>query len=665
MRKSTLLLIIALPFLLSGVTSPNDKKNYKEGELIIQLFGKAETSTMTASDRLMHDFRDYDLQAVRLLSDRMNVWLFSYDPMKTSDNALLNSIRKHEAVSLAQFNHRIEQRETIPSDPYFDDQWALKNTGQGGGVPDADIDATDAWDITTGGTTATGEEIIIAVIDGGAYLTHEDLNFWKNEHEIPNNGIDDDNNGYVDDYDGWNSYNHSGNIGVDDHGTHVIGICAAKGDNDKGVCGINWNTKVMPIAGSSTWESVAVESYGYVLEMRATYNETNGDYGAFVVVTNSSFGVDAGQPEDYPIWCAMYDSMGMQGVLSAAATANKNWNIDETGDVPTACGSDFIISVTNTTSSDEKNTWAGYGLTTIDLGAPGSQIMSTRINNGYGNKSGTSMATPQVAGAVALLFAAADETFMNAYKNNLEEYSLKIKQYILDGVDILPTLVNKSVTGGRLNVFNSINILQDPPVMAALPDSLIQVMKPDTFDSTYLLMTNTGGSMLNYDLTINDQPEWLVLGNKEGSVAAGETDSVKVYFDTDALAQGDYFSKIHVVQNYYTFDSVAIRLTVSNTAGIYVPVGSASISGIAARPNPFRTSTEISFTSRDEDLVKLEIFNHSGRLVRDLGDHICLQGANRITWDGKDDSGSKLVPGVYFCKITGNKSYGVIRLLIL
>ena len=200
----------------------------------------------------------------------------------------------------------------------------------------------DAWDnYTTGGTSALGDEIVIAIIDDGFDLDHEDLNFWQNDNEIPN-GVDDDNNGYIDDFEGWNAYNQTGNIPADDHGTHVSGIAAALGNNGKGISGVNWNTQVMPIAGSSDNEAIVIEAYSYVLEMCARYNETNGQEGAFVVVTNASFGVNQGDPDDFPIWCGLYDELGSEGILNCAATANHNWNIDQVGDVPTACTSNFL-----------------------------------------------------------------------------------------------------------------------------------------------------------------------------------------------------------------------------------------------------------------------------------------------------------------------------------
>lgn len=367
----------------------------------------------------------------------------------------MNNLSKNANIKHIQNNHtNITLRAITPNDTYYNQQWAP-----------AKIGLPNAWDeFTTGGTTSNGDEIVVAVIDGGFDLNHEDLSFWKNIHEIPNNGIDDDNNGYIDDYDGWNAYNHNGIITSASHGTHVVGIIGAIGNNNKGVSGVNWNVKILPVCGSSGNEATVVEAYSYVLEMRAKYNETNGQRGAFIVATNSSFGVDMGNPNNYPIWCSMYDALGNVGILNCAATANANWNIDQVGDVPSACSSNFLISVTNTTSADVKYTNAGYGVNTIDIGSPGTDIYSTLPNNTYGNNTGTSMATPQVAGVIALMYATMPQSMIQAYKSNPATFSLSVKQHLLDGADRIPAL-NGLVASGRLNAYAAVKAVACPTIV--------------------------------------------------------------------------------------------------------------------------------------------------------------------------------------------------------
>jgi subtilisin family serine protease len=364
--------------------------SYVDNELIIWLEQGVEASTFAAKC-------DAAIMPKRLLSKRLNIWLFEIIDNKEPREEKMLRLSKNADVRVIQNNHtNIKLREAVPDDSYYNMQWAP-----------AIMNLPQAWEeFTTGGVTATGDTIVVAVIDGGADWTHEDLNCWRNIHEIPYNGIDDDNNGYVDDYRGWNAYNHNGTVGANRHGTHVSGIIGAVGNNAKGVCGVNWNVKVMSICGSSSNESIVVEAYSYALEMRARYNETNGEEGAFIVATNSSFGVDYGNPDNYPIWCSMYDEMGNVGILSCGAGPNMNVNVDVVGDVPSACPGNYLIGITNTTSADEKYGGAGYGINNIDLGAPGTSIYSTTPNNDYGNSTGTSMATPQVSGTIALMYAA-------------------------------------------------------------------------------------------------------------------------------------------------------------------------------------------------------------------------------------------------------------------
>ena len=486
---------ICISLVLFSSTFAQDKK-YVKGEVMIQLH------TDTNVESFLDAFQFIELKSKKLLSMRMNIWLFVYDGDRIEEDEVLFTIRQNAEVKAVQFNHYVNLRENIqnnyngeviktspllvPNDPRYNEQWALNNTGQSGGVPDADIDAPEAWNLSTGGITALGDTIVVAIVDGGCDLNHPDLNYWFNYEEIPSNGIDDDGNGYIDDYRGWNAYDNNGNIPSSSHGTHVSGIAAARGNNGIGVSGVNWNCKVMQVGGSSSVEATVVAAYGYVLEMRARYNETNGQHGAFIVATNASFGVDYGQPASFPLWCGIYDSLGAQGVLNCGATANLNVNVDVQGDIPTACPSPYLISVTNTTSSDTKNSGAAYGLTTIDLGAPGTSVLSTYPSNSYSSLTGTSMATPQVTGAIALMFAAANSGLMQSYKLNPSTVAVTIKNHLLSGTDPIAALNNITVTGGRLNVFNAVLSVSSPPDTVP-PTKVIDLAVVDTTSNTLTL----------------------------------------------------------------------------------------------------------------------------------------------------------------------------------
>ncbi len=181
--------------------------------------------------------------------------------------------RQMNGVRAAQFNHYVSERATLPNDPSIGTQWHHVNSN------DRDIDSDLAWDITTGGTTATGDEIVVCVIEpGGANYNHNDLiaNHWTNTAEIAGNGIDDDGNGFVDDINGWNPAGNNDNVGTGNHGTAVSGMIGAKGNNGIGGAGVNWDVKIMQVRVGSLTESNVIAAYNYPYVMRDLYNTTGG-----------------------------------------------------------------------------------------------------------------------------------------------------------------------------------------------------------------------------------------------------------------------------------------------------------------------------------------------------------------------------------------------------
>ena len=449
-----LFLFLATGFQLQGQTTP---PQVVAGELLVQM--EAELKTWPRS------FLEQGIRPSKALIPSMSIWLVEVP--QGHETALLAWLRQQKQVRLAQYNHYISLR-SPPNDPLFSLQWPLHNTGQTGGSAGADIQALQAWNLSTGGLTPFGDTIVICVIDDGLDTQHPDFqrNRWYNYAEIPNNGIDDDQNGYVDDYLGWNTYRQNDDLSDANrggaHGTPVTSIIAADGNNNLGVTGLNWQVKIMTVVGGGT-EAQNLAAYAYPLLMRKRYNESNGQAGAFVVATNASWGLDNLFPADAPLWCAIYDSLGAQGILNIASTTNGNRNVDLTGDLPTTCPSPFLISVTNSNHNDQKEAAAGFGPQSIDLAAPGTGTHTLQRGGGYGNFGGTSAAAPHVTGLIGLLYAAACPRFTRLAKIDPAAAALEARQLVLDGTSRLPQFANLVATGGRLNAFRSLQLLLQQP----------------------------------------------------------------------------------------------------------------------------------------------------------------------------------------------------------
>ncbi|MEP6848502.1 MAG: S8 family serine peptidase, partial [Acidobacteriota bacterium] len=303
------------------------------------------------------------------------------------------------------------------------------------------ISAPSAWDMTTGSSA-----VVVADIDTGMRYTHEDLaaNVWTNPGEIPNNGVDDDGNGFIDDVHGYDfRFNDPDPADENGHGTHTAGTIGAAGNNLLGVVGVNWNVKIMPIkiysagAADST-SAMLVNAYNYVRLMK--------NRGVNIRVTNNSYG-------DCPEACGYdqatkdaIDALGDAGVLNVFAAGNANNNNDLSPFFPATYTSPSILAVAASDSNDNKAGFSSYGATTVDLAAPGLGILSTYFSSdsSYRALSGTSMATPHTAGAAALL---------SAWNPALSVASLKAT--LMNTVDPLANWVGVVKSGGRLNIANA------------------------------------------------------------------------------------------------------------------------------------------------------------------------------------------------------------------
>lgn len=384
-----------------------------------------------------------------------SVWHLTFDYTQVHEGAFFQALQQETRILEIQYNHLLKSR-ILPDDPLLVNQWNILNPGAPGLNSEVQTQFPELWDQTTGGTNLNGDTIVVAIIDDGSDVDHPDLihNHWRNYGEIPGNGYDDDNNGYVDDYLGWNVSAGIDLVQYGSHGVQVAGVLGAKGNNGTGITGTNWNIKLMHVAGVSLTEDELMAAYFYVGEWRQRYNQTNGTQGAFVTATNTSMGIDGGNPNDMPIWCALYNLLGEEGILSAVAASNNDVNVDEVGDLPTTCSSEYIIAVTATDPYDKRE-FAAYGPTHVDLAAPGASIWTTAAGGNYESVTGTSFAAPQVAGLIGLLYASDCEHLTTLSLNAPAEAALLIKDAILSGVDLVPSLSEETLSGGRLNAWES------------------------------------------------------------------------------------------------------------------------------------------------------------------------------------------------------------------
>ena len=352
------------------------------------------------------------------------------DTSGTSRQDVMNWVWNAQGIAAIEPDFVINASVT-PNDPSYPLLWGLNNTSQFGGTINADIDAPEAWNLTTG-----SRSVVIGVIDSGVDITHPDLaaNIWTNPGEIPGNGIDDEGNGYIDDVHGWDFVDND-NTPQDGagHGTHVAGTIGAVGNNSVGVAGVNWQVSLMPVrflgndGSGSTSGAIAAINYATMLRR---------SFGINVVATNNSWG---GGGYSSLLEDAIRKS-GDAGITFVAAAGNEASDNDAVARYPTNYNLPNVISVAAIDDRDALASFSNYGATTVDIGAPGVSIYSTLPNNSYGTYSGTSMATPHVAGVIGLLAAAKPGITV-----------AEVRAAIFNSAVPIASLAGKTVSGGRLN----------------------------------------------------------------------------------------------------------------------------------------------------------------------------------------------------------------------
>lgn len=395
--------------IMSKFKVSRQSRSYKKDEIIVKY--KPDLSTFS----LQEVEKKHSVNTKKKMKNGISVAKF--DSSKHSMVEMLNNLNSDPAVEYAEPNYLLKLNASPSIEPYFSYMWGLKNSG----TPGIDINIETVWNTLTGNAN-----VVVGIIDSGIDYNHEDLkdSVWVNAAEIPNNGIDDDNDGYIDDYKGWDFYNND-NKPYDDngHGSHVSGIIAAS-NNGKGVVGIAPNVKIIPMKVG--------DSNGYLYDS-GIIEAINYGVSKGVKIFNCSFGGG-----DYS--AAQYDTMKNSNALFVAAAGNEGLNNDVSEVYPANYNLPNIISVASIDKYGNMSSFSNYGALNVDIAAPGTEILSTVPNNGYAYMSGTSMAAPFVTGVAALMLS-----------KNVTLSSLQIKDYILKNAYKLPALNGKVVTEGLLN----------------------------------------------------------------------------------------------------------------------------------------------------------------------------------------------------------------------
>ncbi len=392
------------------------------GEFIVKF--REDAAMMAAGDMLA----ERGIETVRTL-DLISARVIQLDPA-AAVTALTEAVAGLPGVAYVEPNYLYHATKT-PSDPRYGDQWAWPK-----------IQAPAAWDVLT-----DSPDVTVAVIDTGVDYKHPDLsaNMWKNPGETPGNGVDDDGNGIVDDVHGAN-FVPSSPTGdpMDDnrHGTHVAGTIGAVTDNNLGVAGTNWNTKIMALkflsAQGSGSTADAIQAIQYAIDKGAD------------IMNNSWGGGGFSQALEDAIKAA-----NNQGILFAAAAGNTPTDNDQRPHYPSSYEVPNVLAVMASNEQDNKAGFSAFGAKSVDLAAPGTNILSSVPGGQYASFNGTSMATPHVAGAAALVKAQDPSRDAGA-----------LKTILMDSVDKLPSMAGRSVTEGRLNLAKA---LTKGPVACAGP----------------------------------------------------------------------------------------------------------------------------------------------------------------------------------------------------
>jgi subtilisin family serine protease len=472
--------LAALFFLVAAVSSAQDREPYARSEVLIRLSPQVQDAPAWLVSQRLSVTRRIAGSNAKTPSNRGDLYRVSLLAKESVYDAIAR-LKKRSEVAWVQPNYHYRLLETTPNDPFLAVQWHLDNPPSG-----PDIHATGAWDITTGSDT-----VLVAVIDTGIDYNHPDLaaNLWTNPEETPGDHLDNDGNGYIDDWRGWDFADRDYDPKDDhSHGTHVAGILGAIGNNAVGVAGVCGKVRILPLDAFDFEDSLSsdlIEAIRYAKNMGAR-------------IVNASWG---DQYEDLLMQEAIREFTAAGGLFVTAAGNDYGENNDYFSSLPPNFDVDALLSVGASDIDDDIAGFSSIGPNRVHLMAPGDNIYSTyptylnHVSTPYAFKDGTSMASPVVAGVAALIWS------WNPNLSNLE-----VKYRIMGGVDRSSVFADKCLSGGRLNAAGVFMLDGTPP--AAVSDLVIVGRE---FDRLNFRFTTTGDDGLSgtarfYDIRYSTAP---------------------------------------------------------------------------------------------------------------------------------------------------------------